>query len=52
VGHPAATVLPGREGAVQGGGLSAHADGQPAGPLPATSSCVPGAPRIVGSGGG
>jgi diacylglycerol kinase (ATP) len=33
-------------------GLSTYADGEPVGPLPATSIRVPGALRIVGSGGG
>jgi diacylglycerol kinase (ATP) len=46
------TVLRGREVTREGAGLSTYADGEPVGPLPATSTCVPGALRIVGSGGG
>jgi diacylglycerol kinase (ATP) len=50
VGHPAVTVLRGREVALSGPGLSTYADGEPICALPAVSVCVPGAVALVGTG--
>ncbi|KGH48579.1 sphingosine kinase [Modestobacter caceresii] len=48
VGHPAVTVLRGREIGLTGAGLTTWADGEPIGALPATTVCVPGALTVLG----
>ncbi|MCZ2805656.1 diacylglycerol kinase family protein [Modestobacter sp. VKM Ac-2983] len=49
VGHPAVTVLRGREVGLAGAGLTTWADGEPIGALPATTVCVPGAVTVLGT---
>lgn len=50
VGHPAVTVLRGREVSLHGAGLTTYADGEPVCALPALTVCVPGAVGVVGTG--
>jgi diacylglycerol kinase (ATP) len=49
VRHPAVSQHRGAVVELTGSGLSAHADGEPVAPLPATAHCVPGALAVVGA---
>jgi diacylglycerol kinase (ATP) len=50
VEHPAVSVHRAARVELVGDGLSTAADGEPLAPLPAVSTCVPGALRVVGTG--
>lgn len=47
VGHPKVTVHRARKVALDAPGLTAYADGEPLGALPAVAECVPGAVRLL-----
>ncbi|MGY1623033.1 diacylglycerol kinase family protein [Geodermatophilus sp. SYSU D00965] len=50
VEHPAVSVHRAARVELAGEGLTTYADGEPVAPLPAVSTCVPGALRVLGSG--
>jgi diacylglycerol kinase (ATP) len=50
VEHPAVTVHRATRVELAGEGLTTYADGEPVGPLPAASTCVPAALTVVGAG--